>query len=559
MRYSTRARRAGDQTGSGGARPLQQVTIPMAACAARRLIAVWLRAATGRGMCRNGSAKTLVVVLALVNAWLIVTLYHGMKHGVPVPQEEDLCDGQERLQQKVVNCTPDGTASRPALQDENETSDVEKMDDLIRSRLVKTTSWRVFTKDSVWDTVNKSPQLGRRGALNVELLAAVRTGAQHLNQASGGASYTAQHFLDGRYKQVLGAGEVYVLHFASEARPGRVETVRLVRRAGPLLVDARPGYDHDQLVYVVVPYYRRPDAFAEFAAMFEQLVVARHENLRLVVMFYWRGQPAAPREQLARERRRVADTLHRLNKRARRPVARLVDQEAEFSRGHALLEGARSWQGDDDVLLFFCDVDMFFDTQALHRCRANTAPGRRVYYPVVFSTFSPELYFRAWRKKPASLWQMHPISGDVGFWRDFGFGMTCQYKSDFDRVAGEFLVSRSWGGEDSKLYRKYQQSTLEIVRAPDPGLVHIYHRKQCDRRLLGKKYHSCMSSLRHSEASMKTWARFVQQLKAVADDSTAVHDMLALALPSDGDKGDDEMYTDATTIEASVISPPTHR
>ncbi|XP_037092752.1 chondroitin sulfate N-acetylgalactosaminyltransferase 1-like [Pollicipes pollicipes] len=474
-----------------------------------------------------------------------------------VPQEEDLCGGgQRQLQQKPTDPTLDVAVPQLAPRDEDKTSDVEQMDDLIRSRLVKTTSWRVFTKGSVWDTVNKSPQLGRRGALNVELLAAVRTGAQHLNQASGGASYTAQHFLDGRYKQVLGAGEVYVLHFASEARPGRVETVRLVRRAGPLLVDAQPGYDHDQLVYVVVPYYRRPDAFAEFAAMFEQLVVAHHENLRLVVMFYWRGQPAAPREQLARERRRVADTLHRLNKRARRPVARLVDQEAEFSRGHALLEGARSWKGHDDVLLFFCDVDMFFDTQALHRCRANTAPGRRVYYPVVFSTFSPELYFRAWRKKPTSLWQMHPISGDVGFWRDFGFGMTCQYKSDFDRVAGEFLVSGSWGGEDVVLYKKYNQTELEIVRAPDPGLVHIYHRKQCDRTLLGKKYHSCMGSLRHSEASMETWARFVQQLKAAADDSTAVHDMLALALGPVGELDDDE---EATTTKTSVISPPTRR
>lgn len=54
----------------------------------------------------------------------------------------------------------------------------------------------------------------------------------------------------------------------------------------------------------------------------------------------------------------------------------LLQLDEEFSRGRGLDVGARAWKGGN-VLLFFCDVDIYFTADFLNTCRLNTQPGER--------------------------------------------------------------------------------------------------------------------------------------------------------------------------------------
>ena len=49
------------------------------------------------------------------------------------------------------------------------------------------------------------------------------------------------------------------------------------------------------------------------------------------------------------------------------------------------------------------------------------------------------------------------VDRKYGFWREYGFGMTCQYRADYLRVGGFDLNIEGWGTEDLGLYQRYLQ------------------------------------------------------------------------------------------------------
>ena len=73
----------------------------------------------------------------------------------------------------------------------------------------------------------------------------------------------------------------------------------------------------------------------------------------------------------------------------------------------------------------------------------------QVYYPILFSLYNPNIVYSLHDVPiPPELEQL-VISKDTGWWRDFGYGMTCQYRSDFLAIKGK---KRHWRVEGLWLY-----------------------------------------------------------------------------------------------------------
>ncbi|XP_028313351.1 chondroitin sulfate N-acetylgalactosaminyltransferase 1-like [Gouania willdenowi] len=326
--------------------------------------------------------------------------------------------------------------------------------------------------------------------VTVETALHILNGPQpHTDITRGKRTYSPSDFIQGLTRTERDRGSVYELTFKGSGPQDFTQLV-LFRPFGPIVkVTSKSVSTRSMIINIIVPLSKRADAFWQFIKNFREVCIHQDSRVHLTVVYFGRDQieqVKAAMDQTTRETRFRGFTLIQLNE--------------EFSRGRGLDVGARAWRRSHNVLLFFCDVDIHFTADFLTSCRLNAEPGKKVYYPVLFSQYNPSIIYSN-HTLPPSLQQQMVIRRENGFWRDFGFGMTCQYRSDFINIGGFDRSIKGWGLEDVHLYRKYLHSKLMVIRAPSRGLFHLWHEKSCADELPQDKYKMCMQTKAMSEAS----------------------------------------------------------
>ncbi|XP_014667856.1 PREDICTED: chondroitin sulfate synthase 1-like [Priapulus caudatus] len=266
-------------------------------------------------------------------------------------------------------------------------------------------------------------------------------------------------------------------------------------------------------VHFVLPLAGRYTTFKRFLSNFESACLRGEERVTLAVILFTH----------AYEDRRDDTVAAVATLRAKYPRYDLqtVHAAGAFSRGLALQIGARLRRAD--ALLFFVDVDIYFSRDFLERARLNARRGVSVYFPIVFSQYNPRTVDAGEERDVFS------IDDDVGYWREFGYGIACVYNSDLHVVGGFDLTIEGWGREDVDLFERFLASgNVTVVRAPDPGLVHIYHDKTCDPGLDAAQLTMCRGSDTNGYGSTRR----------LADVVYARPDLLGMTDEDDDEDGD---------------------
>jgi len=245
-------------------------------------------------------------------------------------------------------------------------------------------------------------------------------------------------------------------------------------------------------IHVLVPLEGRLETFRRFMANFELVCLKVLQRVKLVVAYS--SSVSSPHEHKGIMKKYQE----------KYPEAELIwlDVAGTFSRGIALSLAADKF--DQAALLFLCDVDLIFNSEFIDRCRLNTALGKRVYFPIMFTQFDPELTYSN-KTKPDSHFT---INKDAGIWRSFSYGPACIYHQDMDAVGGFDTSIRGWGLEDVDLFEKFvDHPEIEVFRAADPGVIHVYHKINCDPNLPVIQYTQCQGSKASILASQKSLVR----------------------------------------------------
>ncbi|CAD6190874.1 unnamed protein product [Caenorhabditis auriculariae] len=253
----------------------------------------------------------------------------------------------------------------------------------------------------------------------------------------------------------------------------------------------------DTSIHMIMPLRGRAEIFARFATHLKNVCQRSNgedNNVSLLIVLYSSEDEARNRETIEFLR---ASSI---------PVKVLEMGDAAFSRGIALMQGAAMLP--HNALLFFTDVDMLFTCDALHRIRLNTILNAQVYFPIVFSEFSPE----SWSENDRLLADAFHYGRRRGYFRHFGYGLAAMYKADLMAIGGFNTKIEGWGKEDVDLFEKViAYGKLRVIRSPEPGLVHIYHPIHCPETMKKEQLDMCRGSKAASLASIDTLVEQVAQ------------------------------------------------
>jgi chondroitin sulfate synthase len=183
-------------------------------------------------------------------------------------------------------------------------------------------------------------------------------------------------------------------------------------------------------------------------------------------------------------------------------------EKGNFTRGYARSYGASRFNDTD--LLFFIDLDMIFTRALFARIRHHTIRNRQVYFPIIFSQYDPHY----WQTRQTSMnFSSLNLRDDIGYWRQYGFGMLGIYKVDLAQIGNWNIEINGWGKEDVEIYDKLVQSTnISVFRTIDDSLTHVFHTKDCSLRLHIDQMNMCKGTKSITLGSQRILAQHVQKM-----------------------------------------------
>lgn len=281
---------------------------------------------------------------------------------------------------------------------------------------------------------------------------------------------------------------------------------------------------YDRRIHFILPLSGRQETFGRFMRNYEDIVLKTNEAVSLIVVVYL--DTNSPTDYKSTE-----DLVNYYINMYGKDIKLVMMGTEIFSRGAALTEGLKLCSSDD--LVFFIDVDMMFNFDTLRRIRIHTIKYHQVYFPVVFSEYNnevvngddyntllgdkvvdepnpeemegdePEEEEPKTEKELINLKYSKGIRNELGYFRQYGFGILAMYKCDFERVGGFDLKIKGWGMEDVQMFETLIKSNLSVFRAADDSLIHIFHSVACDKTLEKPQFLMCLGTKASTYGSEK--------------------------------------------------------
>ena len=357
--------------------------------------------------------------------------------------------------------------------------------------------WEYFNQTRLMSIMHESPARGIIGGIREEARYALTKAIYLANQGvQQSQRYVFDKLENGYHRVDPMRGSEFILDFVFRRQADR--STRIRKRLSILRpfhetvvpVDAPEGLPTVNFIVVLSGLSHRLE---HFMMQYERNVLQFSEDATLTIVLF--ETPDASKVRLLVQQYITRYQGAKIN---------VIDTPGDFARGVGLHRGVEHFE--DDQLLFFVDVDLDISTDFLQRCRLNAIRSKQVYFPVFFKLYNQDFVNKYHRGNSSML-----ISRHRGHWAHYSYGMVCIYAGDYRKSGGFDLEMKGWGEEDVDLLNRVLDKGIEVFRAPDPGLIHNWHRKMCDKTSVTNTvaYEHCLQSKGENLADRIELAQYI--------------------------------------------------
>lgn len=352
-------------------------------------------------------------------------------------------------------------------------------------------TWKYFDKTFVYSPEKTHPSIllsdDHYTSLAVKQMLSLAEGIIREKYTS---EFQLQELVNGYFRQDIYRGNEYIIDAVYNNTDQVIsERVSFVHPFAQNILVQPSKNIVQETVNLIVPVSNSNKKCNHFINTFIRKSVENYEDARLILVVYKRA-----------DYEKIFKKVKQLKKQFQGAKITVIRGKGRFSRAKALHQGMSILKNSD--LAFFCDVDLLIDNQFYNRCRRNTVRGKQVYLPTVIKFYSP--------KFGGPTKYVYPLYRQLGHWAYYSYGSVCIYKSDYITVGGLNIRMRGWGGEDMDFFKRIKQKGLNMFRAPDTGLSHQWHERDCSSKSVRRDMRSeCLFSKFEALGDKRNLAKFI--------------------------------------------------
>lgn len=307
--------------------------------------------------------------------------------------------------------------------------------------------WEHFSTSTSHSITGLSPEHGLYSSFQSEIAGVVGLIEHHVNSGQGSTELRPVEVIQGytRFSEEIGREYILDVMFVEADDESSVHNkrFRLLRPLSPdiTMISETPPIS-DIIVNIILPVSEADQSFLNFMEWYYHTTLHPTETgLHLILCVVGDTRTLFT----------VQTTVANLTKLQPGSRTTILSGSPDLSPSGSLELGVSVLNSRD--LVFLADTSLRIRSFFFDSCRANTLPGRRVYYPIPYVMFDEP--------------QGYPGPGRWGF---YSYSFLCIYKSDFLRFSDS----------PKTLFKRISGSELELFQAPDPGLMRVGRVEDCE-------------------------------------------------------------------------------